>query len=860
MSDFQPTKTPYLKVGYTSEQAVELIRCQEDPIYFIENFIKVQHPVKGMIPLKLYPFQIEMIKAYVEHRKVVSLCSRQMGKALDLDTPILTPEGFKTMRDIRKGDTIYGPDGKPAEVTFITDEMFGRPCYNVEFAHGETIVADAEHEWTVNVYKNNRIESVTKTTVELVNMLDRAKSSGQAISIDHCQPVDFETKEPVIDPYVFGMWLGDGDKNCGRITCHVDDYSHYAARASQAGFKVSDFHPDKRRPTTGSFNVHGLNTRLNELGFRGNKHIPTDMVFTSFENRIELLRGLMDTDGTVEKNGVSRFYQSNEALAKMVRLLLSTLGIKSTLRIKKTTHRDCFIVTFATTQPVCSLPRKSERLTALKQHPKNERIYFKSISPTKSRPVRCLEVANEAHLFLCGYTLIPTHNTACAAAFLLWYAMFHDDQTILIAANVYRQAQEIMHRIRTAYEECPDHIRAGAVAYNKGSITFDNGSRIVSQATTANTGRGMSISLLYCDELAHAPPKLVEAMFTSLAPTLSTGGKAIITSTPLTDVDTFAQIWRGAKDNKDEYGNEMDTNGEGRNGYFPFEAIWSDHPDRDENWASTERAGMSEAKWLQEHCNEFVSDEQTLIASLTFKEMKVMHPAFYTEQVRWYREPEPNRSYLVALDPSGGTGGDFAAIEVFMLPEMEQIAEWQNNRTVARGQVKVLMKILHTLDGELREHPDQHGDPDIFWTVENNSIGEAVLQVIEDTGEDRFPGQIVNEKKRRGQSRRFRKGLNTDNRKKLSACSRLKSLVESGRMKVNSNNLLTEMKNFVATGASYSAKPGTTDDLVSATLLITRMLDVVIDWTAGAEALKEYIGDDELYGFDEDGAAPLPTM
>lgn len=89
-------------------------------------------------------------------------------------------------------------------------------------------------------------------------------------------------------------------------------------------------------------------------------------------------------------------------------------------------------------------------------------------------------------------------KTTCASAYLLWYAMFHRDQTILVAAHKYTGAQEIMQRIRYGYELCPDHIRAGAVSYNKGSIEFDNGSRIVSATTTGNTGRGMSISLLYC--------------------------------------------------------------------------------------------------------------------------------------------------------------------------------------------------------------------------------------------------------------------------------------------------------------------------------------------------------------------------
>lgn len=472
----------------------------------------------------------------------------------------------------------------------------------------------------------------------------------------------------------------------------------------------------------------------------------------------------------------------------------------------------------------------------------------------------CIEVntpdANDPNNHLYYSDGILSHNTTTAGAYLLWYAMFNENKTVLIAANVLRQALEIMQRIKGSYELCPDFIRAGVTEYAKSYITFDNGSRIVAQATTSNTGRGMSPSLLYVDEMAFAPPNLLEDMWTSLSPALSTGGKSIITSTPKTDVDKFASIWRGANDTTDEYGNPLNDRGEGSNSYFAVQATWEKHPDRDEAWAKTEEAKIGKSKFLQEYCCRFVSDDETLINSLNLQRMTFMEePAYYTGQARWYVEPEPNKAYVAALDPSLGTGGDYAAIQVFQLPEMIQVAEWQSRTTNTRGQVRMLMQILNTLYEDLEEHPDQHGEPEIFWTVENNSIGEAVLIIIEDTGEEKFRGTMVNEKRKRGQSRRFRKGLNTDNRKKLAACVRLKSLIETDRMTINSKNLVTELKTYVASGASYKAKPGTHDDLVAATLLIVRMLDVVVGWMQDGDAMKEGIGDDELYE-----EAPLPTV
>jgi hypothetical protein len=185
------------------------------------------------------------------------------------------------------------------------------------------------------------------------------------------------------------------------------------------------------------------------------------------------------------------------------------------------------------------------------------------------------------HNYRFNINMMPrqTGKTTCAAIYLAWFAMFNPDQTILIAAHKHTGAQEIMSRIRFVYESCPDHIRAGVTSYKKGSIEFENGSRIISQTTTGNTGLGMSISLLYCDEFAFVQPNIAEEFWTSISPTLATGGRAIITSTPNSDEDTFARIWKQAEDKLDDYGFEKQV---GRNGFRAFKAHWSEHPGRDE--------------------------------------------------------------------------------------------------------------------------------------------------------------------------------------------------------------------------------------------------------------------------------------
>ncbi|NJO62834.1 MAG: hypothetical protein HC836_32805 [Richelia sp. RM2_1_2] len=191
------------------------------------------------------------------------------------------------------------------------------------------------------------------------------------------------------------------------------------------------------------------------------------------------------------------------------------------------------------------------------------------------------------------------HNSTVASAYLLWYAMFRDNSTILVVANNASQAYEIMQKIRYAYEEIPDHIRAGGVSYNKGTIEFDNGSRIISRATTAYSGRGLSITLLYADEFAFVQPNMAEEFWTAIQPTLSTGGGCILTSTPNGDNDIFAQVWRGATDTIGPNGIPT-LGGVGRNGFKAFQATWHCHPDRDEKWADTYRNQIGEEKFKRE--------------------------------------------------------------------------------------------------------------------------------------------------------------------------------------------------------------------------------------------------------------------
>jgi Terminase large subunit, T4likevirus-type, N-terminal len=432
------------------------------------------------------------------------------------------------------------------------------------------------------------------------------------------------------------------------------------------------------------------------------------------------------------------------------------------------------------------------------------------------------------HNYRFSISLMPrqTGKSTSAAGYLLWYAMFVPDSTILVAAHKYLGAQEIMQRVRYAYENCPDFIRAGVVTYNKGSIDFENGSRIVAQTTTENTGRGMSISLLYCDEFAFVRPTIASDFWTSITPTLATGGKCIITSTPNSDEDQFALIWKGANKCVDEHGNPTEL---GVNGFKAFRSYWQEHPERDEKWASEMEAQLGEERFRREMNCEFLIFDETLINAVALFEMGGIEPIERQGQVRWYKRPEKGCTYVVALDPSLGTGGDPAALEIFEIPGLKQIGEWQHNKTPVQRQVAIMKEITTYLS-------ETAGSTQVYYSVENNTLGEAALQAIAEIGEENIPGIFLSEPARVGTSRSYRKGFTTLAKSKLSACAKMKSWIETKKLTIVSRNLISELKTFVAAGTSFRAKLGETDDLVMATLLAVRMIQVLQEYDAQMDA------------------------
>jgi len=427
-----------------------------------------------------------------------------------------------------------------------------------------------------------------------------------------------------------------------------------------------------------------------------------------------------------------------------------------------------------------------------------------------------------------------TGKSTVSAAYLLWFSIFHEDKTVLIVSNKNDNAMEMIARIRFAYENLPLWLKPGITddGWNKHNVGFDNGSRIISQATSESSGRGFSISLLFCDEFAFVAPGIQEEFWTSISPTLATGGSCIIASTPNGDSNLFAQLWRGAELNV--------------NGFKSSSVKWDEPPDRGEEFKQKEIAKIGELKWRQEYECEFLSSDALLISSIVLNNMKVGElPVPDHNGFHWFAPLEGKQTFLVGIDPSTGNGNDMSSIEIFEFPSLIQFGEFRSNTTSSVDLYKIFKSTVKFLNSK----PNVM----IYFSVENNGVGEGMISLYQN--DDMPPEAHFVSEEGRG-----RLGMTTTGKSKMKACISLKELVTKGKLKVSSKMLLAELKGYVRKLGSYSAQHGSTDDSVSATLIVVRLLEEISSYEDKAFEMLYNLGEEsesEEVEFDdsEQGAA-----
>jgi predicted phage terminase large subunit-like protein len=336
--------------------------------------------------------------------------------AINEEIPTLL--GWKRIKDIMTGDYVFAPNGIPVLVTGKS-AVNQKPTYIVTTSDGATLRVSEDHLWTVRFQCEVNAPYKTYSTLALYERQQKYPNTSKPPKLPQLSPLQYQNVKLPIDPYVLGVWLGDGSSSGASIGCSYADMPDMRRQIEDCGYSTT------HNPKFQQFNVLGLHKQLRELWLLNNKHIPEQYLCASIEQRIALLQGLIDTDGDVTKEGKVTFNQTDLKLTEQVLCLIHSLGVKARITNRQTnyngipsqpSHRIMFKLTNA-----ARIPRKASGCKAL-QGNWARTIHIHPTGLVES--TQCLQVANEDGLFVAGRGHLVTHNTKSEFASFLFPAWF----------------------------------------------------------------------------------------------------------------------------------------------------------------------------------------------------------------------------------------------------------------------------------------------------------------------------------------------------------------------------------------------------------------------------------------------------
>jgi hypothetical protein len=411
-------------------------------------------------------------------------------------------------------------------------------------------------------------------------------------------------------------------------------------------------------------------------------------------------------------------------------------------------------------------------------------------------------------------------KTEAVRGFVLHYVLFNPYKTVAIVANKEKTVKEILAKIKIAYQALPEWLQQGVKEWNKTSITLENESRIVVEATSPDVGRGYTIQCLVIDECAHV--EHWDEFYASISETTQADpdAKMIMISTPL-GLNHYYKFWIDAK--------------AGKNDFNPIFVPWHRVPGRDEEWKRRRIADSSIEQFEQEHECEFLGSSNTLIAGWKLRQMVSQVPISIHEGLSQYELPLKDHKYAISCDVSHGKGLDYSAFHVVDVTEMpyRQVCVYHSNRVTATDYTQVIYQAAVNYNSAL-------------VLVETNDIG---AQVAEDLHYDMEYENIVFTASDGTNKKTIINGLGFGNKTpergvrvtqpiKLIGCSLIKLLIEQNQLIINHQATIEEFATFSKKNKSYEAEEGKHDDLV--------MPLVLFGWMSAQAYFKEYTDTDPM--------------
>ena len=411
-----------------------------------------------------------------------------------------------------------------------------------------------------------------------------------------------------------------------------------------------------------------------------------------------------------------------------------------------------------------------------------------------------------------------TGKSTTVVSYLLHYAVFNDSVNIGILANKAKIAMDLLGRLQVAYENLPKWIQQGIIAWNKGSLELENGSKILAASTSASAVRGMSFNILFLDEFAFIPNHIADDFFASVYPTISSGQKTkvIIVSTPR-GMNHFYRMWHDAERKKNEY--------------MPTEVHWSEVPGRDEAWKEQTIANTSEQQFKVEFECEFLGSVNTLINPSKLKNLVYETPIQKNAGLDVYEIPRKDHNYLITVDVARGLGNDYSAFIVFDITNFpyRAVAKYKNNEIKPMLFPSVIYDIAK-------------GYNKAFILCEVNDIGDQVASILNYDLE--YENLLMcSQRGRAGQvvgsgfsGKRSQLGVRTTAAVKKLGCSNLKTLLEDDKIIIIDYDIISELTTFSQKHNSFEAEEGCNDDLA--------MCLVLFAWLVAQDYFKEMTDND----------------
>ena len=412
-----------------------------------------------------------------------------------------------------------------------------------------------------------------------------------------------------------------------------------------------------------------------------------------------------------------------------------------------------------------------------------------------------------------------TGKSTTVVSYLLHYAVFNDSVNIGILANKAATARELLGRLQTAYENLPRWMQQGIIAWNKGSLELENGSKILAASTSASAVRGMSFNILFLDEFAFVPNHIADSFFASVYPTITSGKstKVIMVSTPH-GMNHFYRYWHDAE--------------RGKNEYIATDVHWSEVPGRDAVWKEQTIANTSEQQFKVEFECEFLGSVDTLINVSKLRSLVYEDPIKRNSKgLDVYEEPIAEHDYIVTVDVARGVGIDYSAFVIFDITTFPHkvVGKFKNNEIKPMLFPNVIYDVAKAYNNA-------------FILCEVNDIGDQVASILHYDLEYQNilmcamrgrAGQIVGQ----GFSgTKTQMGVKMSKTVKKIGCSNLKTMIEDDKLIFNDYDIISELTTFIQKSNSFEAEEGCNDDLA--------MCLVIYAWLVAQDYFKELTDQD----------------